>query len=113
MGISRSTRSNRPWGSRRGALSTCFKELEARERLEERTGQFVSANLFDQHRRIPELRRSEQELRERCDDRLARYQDLELVCDWGYMIMDGAQELKTQSEGCHDPMKRASHILWT
>jgi hypothetical protein len=38
--------------SRRGALSSCFKELEARERLEEQAGQFVSANVFLQHRRF-------------------------------------------------------------
>jgi hypothetical protein len=52
-----------------GMLNGYFKGLEVREKLEGRPARDGwTPDAFDQHRRIRELQRSEQELRQRGDD---------------------------------------------
>jgi hypothetical protein len=63
-------------------------ELEGGERPEGGTGQFGwRPSAFDQHRRVRDVQRRDQELRERCGARPAHHEEFGLVRDEECMIM--------------------------
>ena len=59
-----------------GVLSGYFKDFEARDKRDGRPARYAwTPDVFDQHRRIRELQRSEQEWHERGDDEQACHQE--------------------------------------
>jgi hypothetical protein len=81
-----------------GVLSGYFKDFEAREKRDGRPARYAwTPDVFDVHRRIGELHRSDQVWRERCDHDQARHDELELDHDREYLMMDEEiQGLKSQ-----------------